>query len=167
MGLIKDYGLRPIEISHLTLKDFDLQQNIMYVRTAKRGKARAFKLKPQTLAMLKHQITLRQPKLNQKLFCKPSAMRVYFDRLKRKVAKRLCKPELLSIRFYDLRHFYGSMLYYKTKDLLYVKNRMGHRSINSTLTYTHLVNFESDEYNVKVASTLEECTKLLEAGFHT
>ena len=34
-----------------------------------------------------------------------------------------------------------------------------------TLVYTHLVNFESDDYICKVAKTLEEASALIEAGF--
>jgi len=42
---------------------------------------------------------------------------------------------------------------------------LGHKSINSTLLYTQLVNFEGDEYDVKVAETKQEIVALLEAGF--
>ena len=48
---------------------------------------------------------------------------------------------------------------------LYVKELLGHHSIKNTLIYTHLVNFEPDEYTVKAATSLEECAKLLETGF--
>ncbi len=45
---------------------------------------------------------------------------------------------------------------------------MGHRNIESTLHYMHiskgLVNY-SDDYTVKVASTLDEYVDLLEQGF--
>ena len=57
------------------------------------------------------------------------------------------------------------MLYHKTKDILYVKKMLGHKSINSTLLYTQLISFEGDEYDVKVAETRQEITTLLEAGF--
>lgn len=33
------------------------------------------------------------------------------------------------------------------------------------MVYVHMINFGSDDYTVRVASTLDECTKLLEAGF--
>ena len=33
------------------------------------------------------------------------------------------------------------------------------------MLYTQLVNFESDEFHVKVASNLEEACGLIEAGF--
>ena len=57
------------------------------------------------------------------------------------------------------------MEYHKTKDILHVMRMLGHRSINSTLLYTQLVNFEGDEYDVKVAERKEEIVALLEAGF--
>jgi hypothetical protein len=40
-----------------------------------------------------------------------------------------------------------------------------HRNINNTIIYTHLVNFESDEYLHVHAKTLEEEDKLLDAGY--
>lgn len=42
---------------------------------------------------------------------------------------------------------------------------MGYRSISSTIKYMHLVNFESDDFTVKVAKTLDEACRLIEAGF--
>lgn len=57
------------------------------------------------------------------------------------------------------------MTYHKTKDILYVKKLLGHKSINSTLLYTQLINFEGDEYDVKVAETKMDRIALLEAGF--
>lgn len=45
-------------------------------------------------------------------------------------------------------------------------NLLGHKSINNTLIYTHLVAFEqSDEYTSSVAKTVEEAQKLIEIGF--
>lgn len=64
-----------------------------------------------------------------------------------------------------MRHFYATMLYSKTRDLLLVKEKLGHRAIQNTLIYTHLVNFESDEYVSKVAKTVGEVQQLIEAGF--
>ena len=56
-------------------------------------------------------------------------------------------------------------MYHKTKDILHVIKLLGHKSINSTLLYTQLVDLEGDEYDVKVAETTKEITELLEAGF--
>ncbi|NIO37133.1 tyrosine-type recombinase/integrase, partial [Candidatus Bathyarchaeota archaeon] len=67
--------------------------------------------------------------------------------------------------FHTLRHWKATMEYNRTKDILYIKQLLGHRSINSTLIYTHLIDFKSDEYHVRVAKTLEEACKLAEVGF--
>lgn len=57
------------------------------------------------------------------------------------------------------------MEYHKTKDILHVKRLLGHKKIENTEIYTHLINFESDEWHVAHARTLEEENKLIEAGF--
>ncbi len=57
------------------------------------------------------------------------------------------------------------MEYHHTKDLLYVMKILGHRNIQTTLIYTQLVNFKSDEYTSKVATNVKEARKLIEAGF--
>ena len=57
------------------------------------------------------------------------------------------------------------MEYHKTKDILYVMKLLGHKNINNTLVYTQLVDFSEKEYVTKVAWTLEEACKLIEAGF--
>ncbi|MCD6325021.1 hypothetical protein J7L97_01890 [Candidatus Bathyarchaeota archaeon] len=64
-----------------------------------------------------------------------------------------------------MRHFKATTEYYKTKDILYVKQLLGHVSIQSTLVYTHLINFESSEWITKVAKTVKEACELIEAGF--
>ena len=43
--------------------------------------------------------------------------------------------------------------------------RLGHRSITSTLIYTHLVNFEGDEYHTATSKSINEDEELLKAGF--
>ena len=57
------------------------------------------------------------------------------------------------------------MEYQKTKNMLHVMDLLGHRNIESTLVYTHLIDFEGDEYHSAVAKSVEEARKLLETGF--
>jgi hypothetical protein len=68
-----------------------------------------------------------------------------------------------------LRHFKGTTLYHKTRDILYVKETLGHKDINNTLIYIHLeaaiFKTASDAFTVKTAKTLKEAEKLLEVGF--
>jgi hypothetical protein len=58
------------------------------------------------------------------------------------------------------------MEYHKTRDLLHVKARLGHRDLRTTLRYTQLLeDLEDDEYTVKTATNIKEATELLEHGF--
>jgi hypothetical protein len=42
---------------------------------------------------------------------------------------------------------------------------LGYENIKNTLVYTHLIDFEGDEYHSAVAKSVEEARKLLEEGF--
>jgi hypothetical protein len=46
-----------------------------------------------------------------------------------------------------------------------VQKRLGHKSILITTLYTHLINFEADNYYSATAQTLDKAKKLAEAGF--
>lgn len=88
-----------------------------------------------------------------------------FQQARRRTAEKFQDPEIQKIRLYDLRHFYGSMLYHKTKDLFFVKEKLGHLSISSTMRYLHLIDWDYDEFIVKIAACIDEFTGLLEQGF--
>ncbi len=64
-----------------------------------------------------------------------------------------------------MRHFKATMEYHKTKDILHVMQLLGHKNIKNTLVYTHLVNFEGDDYVCKIARTVDEAKALIEDGF--
>ena len=58
------------------------------------------------------------------------------------------------------------MEYHRTKDILYVKQLLGHKNINSTMIYTQRVQFEpEDNFSCRVANTIDEAKNLIEAGF--
>jgi len=80
--------------------------------------------------------------------------------------KKLQDPTIRQIRLYDFRHYYATMLYHKTKDLLQVKARLGHKDLRTTLRYTQLLEtLEDDEYHCKTATNVKEATQLIENGF--
>ena len=82
-----------------------------------------------------------------------------------RIAHKLQNPRINRITFHTLRHWDATMEYHRTKDILHVKERLGHKSITSTLIYTHLVNFEGDEYHTATSKSLEKDEELLKAGF--
>ena len=57
------------------------------------------------------------------------------------------------------------MLYHRTKDILHVKQQLGHKRLENTLVYTHLVNFGNEEFVCRVGKTVQEATALIESGF--
>ena len=61
------------------------------------------------------------------------------------------------------------MEYHLTKDLMHVKMILGHKSVKNTEIYVsidrQLFSGFSDEFIYKVATTVEEDRKLIEAGF--
>jgi len=57
------------------------------------------------------------------------------------------------------------MEYAKTKNLLWVKHVLGHKSIKNTEIYMHLCDFSSEEYHSAIAKTIDEARKLIESGF--
>jgi hypothetical protein len=67
--------------------------------------------------------------------------------------------------FKTLRHWKTTTEYHRTKDILHVMQLLGHKNIQNTLVYTHLVNFGSEDYVCKVAKSIEEAKSLIENGF--
>jgi integrase len=159
-------GLRPVEIGNLTLNDIDLEKGLISVCSAKHGNPRVLKLKSETHALLIEHVKRKNFALKEKIFPSGAVISNTYERLKASISKKLNDPELKKIRLYDLRHYYATMLYYKTKDILLVKEKLGHKNINNTLVYTHLVNFnDKDEFYSATAKTVEEAKKLIEEGF--
>ena len=97
-----------------------------------------------------------------------SIKRTYLNQRKR-IATKLGNPRLELIHFHTLRHWKATDLYYRTKDLLYVQQFLGHKSISNTLKYIQLSNAlfdeDTDHYICKVAKTVQDATELVELGF--
>jgi integrase/recombinase XerD len=164
--LAMECGLRPVEIGNLTLNDIDLEKGLVSIVSAKHGNPRVLKLKSETQALLTNFVKKRNFGLNDRIFSSGAVISNTYERLKASVAKKLNDPELKKVRLYDLRHYYATMLYYKSKDILLVKEKLGHKNINNTLIYTHLVNFnDKEEFYSATAKTVEEAAKLIEQGF--
>ena len=163
LQVIKETGMRIGEVRLLRWTDVDGERNTIRCRSEKHGKPRQFKVSSGLMAMLN-----ALPKTSELVFGNTTekAHRGNFERQRRLLAAKLQNPRLKMITFHTLRHWKATMEYHKTKDILHVKEVLGHRSINSTLIYTHLVNFESnDEFMCRTATTLEEAKGLIEAGF--
>lgn len=85
--------------------------------------------------------------------------------MRKNIVEKLCNPRLEKVSLGSFRHFVGTMTYHKTKDIFYTQQVLGHKNIQNTMVYVHMINFESDDWVCKVASSLEEAVELIEAGF--
>jgi len=162
----KETGLRPIEIFKLKVKDVDLNQRLLYPQTAKHGASRTPKLSNILTERLREYIYKHNLNQNDQLF-KGNETRYGKEYRERRnaLAKKLGDPTLKNIRLYDFRHYFATMLYHKTRDILYVQKQMGHKRIETTLIYTQLLNLNDDEWTAKTATNVKEATGLIEAGF--
>jgi hypothetical protein len=72
--------------------------------------------------------------------------------------------------FFRKRHWKGTIEYHRTKDILRVKQLLGHKQIQNTMVYINLENTvfndkRNDEFTVRVAKNVTEAYKLIESGF--
>ncbi|MCK4478383.1 site-specific integrase [Candidatus Bathyarchaeota archaeon] len=166
LQILKETAMRKGEANRLEWSDIDFErQTITLNKPEKGGNPRIFKVSSKLLGMLN---TLQRK--DQKVFG-PSAAnkRSSFYLARKRLAKKLQNPRLLKISFHTLRHWKATMLYHDTKDILYVKEFLGHRNIETTLLYVQLTEaiFKEtrDAFTVKVAKTSKEIQELLEVGF--
>jgi integrase len=83
-----------------------------------------------------------------------------------RVRARINNPRLQKIHFHTLRHWKATQLHHQTKDILYVKEYLGHRRLDSTLLYINIERAifhegSPDNFHVKIAETPKEIKELL------
>jgi len=164
LQIMKETGARSGEVYRLRWSDVDFgNMKIRINNPKKKSHARIFKISSKLLGMLNS-----LPREGEYIFSRYSSvrnMRSVFARQRRRIAHKLGNPRLQQITFHTLRHWKATMEYAKTKDILHVMRVLGHKNIKNTIKYTQLVDFQDEEYIVKVAATKDEIIKLLEAGF--
>ena len=162
LQVLKDTAARGCEASKLQWTDVDVKTNTIRINNPVKGSlSRIIKVPSRTIAMINALPKTSDYIFNPNIF----TIRKGFQKQRKRIVRTLQNPRLKQIHFHTLRHWKATMEYHKTKDILHVKRLLGHKKIENTEIYTHLINFESDEWNVATASTLVGETKLLEAGF--
>jgi integrase len=160
--LLKETGMRAGEALRLKWTDIDPANRTVNVTPEKGSNPRVFKVSTSLIERLN-----ALPRTSDKVFgeTKFKTIQKNFQEQRKRIAAKLRNPRIQRISFLTLRHWKGTVEYHKTKDILHVMRILGHKNIKNTLVYTHLVNFEGDEYVSRAAWTLEEAQKLVEAGF--
>lgn len=163
LQLLKETGMRLGEAWSLQWTDVDFVNGTVRVTPEKGSNPRIFKLSGKLMAML--DALQRRTNRNRVFGRSLKSQRRLFEKQRRNLARKLKNPRILKITFHTLRHFKATMEYHKTKDILHVMRILGHKNIQNTLIYTQLVDFQDDEYTVRVAHNIEEDKELIEAGF--
>ncbi|MDH5437457.1 MAG: site-specific integrase [Candidatus Bathyarchaeota archaeon] len=132
----------------------------------KNSNPRIFKVSSKLIDMLN-----ALPKTSKRVFGDRSMLgrKATLYRSRKLIAKKLQNPRILRIHFHTLRHWKATILYHQTKDVIYVKNFLGHKRIENTLLYIQLAEtiFKdvSDQFISRVAKTVKGARSLIEAGF--
>lgn len=163
LQVLKDTGARAGEACKLNWADINTENLTISINDPEKGaRSRIVKVSAKTIAMIN-----ALPKKHGEHIFNPyrASLQDSFRRTRNKLARTLQNPRLLQIHFHTLRHFKASMEYKRTRDILHVQRLLGHRSIQNTEIYTHLIEFETDDYHSATAKTVEEAKKFIESGF--
>jgi integrase len=161
LQLLKETGVRSGEAWNLKWTDLDLENKTVRVTPEKGSNPRVLKISSKLIAMLKLLPQEKPKPFNGSLIHFARS----FRRQRRTASYKLQNRRISQITFHTFRHWKATMEYHRTKDILYVKQLLGHKSIQSTMKYTQLVNFEDDEFTCKVAETIKEAKEFIESGF--
>ena len=161
---LKETGFRIGELWNCKWTDLDEEKPTLKCVSEKHGKPRETKISTKLLTRLN---TL--PKNNDYIFGTKNTggIRWTFDKQKNRLAQKLQNPRLKRIHFHTLRHYYATRIYNETKSIIEVQPKLGHRNINSTMVYTHIVQFdeESQNYHHAIARNEKEAGELIDNGW--
>ncbi len=162
LQLLKETAMRSGEAWRLKWTDINIKNGTITLNEPEKyGKPRMFKASSTLLAMLQS-----LPKNTDFIFeGKLPVFRKTFNKYRTRITTKLKNPRFKKITFHTFRHWKATTEYHKTKDILHIMEMLGHRDIKTTLIYTQLVTFESDEYDSSTAKTTKEASQLVEAGF--
>ena len=160
--------MRRGEAKRLQWINIDSERNTITLNNPeKNSKPRMWKVTPQLIAQLN-----ALPKTDENVFgtCKMDSLKTAYLHLRHKQADKLKNPRLLKIGFHTIRHWKATTLYHRTKDPLYVRDFLGHKSMKNTEKYMNIERTvfggaDNDNYTVKVTDKTHDATMYLEQGF--
>jgi integrase len=163
-------GLRPIEVvgeKGLRVNDIHFDQNTITSRSTKGCNARPpMKIQDELAARLKTHIIKNQLQPNDILFTGlPKSYGESYRRFRNRLSKKLNDPTIASIRLYDLRHHYVTKQLKRCQNAEIVRQIVGHKRLNTTQKYMHLLAGTSGEWIVEGALDKERAKELLANDF--
>lgn len=133
-------GVRWSEFENLKMKDFNPFSAIVAVTSSKTDAGvRELPLDRDEIVRISRHITetgRQGADPESPLFTSPNGSRLHYSNFRRRVFLPACKKAgLVDVTFHDLRRTHGTMLVGEGHDPKVVQERMGHRSITTTLTF--------------------------------
>jgi integrase len=145
MSLLSLYtGARAGEIFNLVWADIDLKNKFIILRDTKNGDTRNLFMTPQVEKMLKERIPEHMKK-NELVFKNRNGKQIQevSNAFSRAIHKLGFNQDVTDRRhkivFHSLRHTFGSWLALQGTPIFNIKELMGHRKIEMTMVYAHLL----------------------------
>jgi integrase len=168
LRLLKETGMRSGEATKLKWIDIDEERRIITLNAPEKGSnPRMWKVSAKLNNMLN-----ALPKKVELVFGNPNTrvMRSVFCGMRKGVAEKLQNPRLVRISFHTFRRWKATSLYHQTKNILLVKEFLGHASLENTLLYIQVEQAifglsNDDEYDVTATNDKEDIKKLISVGF--
>ena len=142
LSVIYDCGLRAFEACNLKWNDIYFDRQQVHIKKGKGGKDRIVPISPETLFVLKaYRKNYPSKNFIFKKFGKDAPITPDFIRARLKEA--LVNAELdASLTTHSLRHSYATHLLEAGEDIQTVQQRLGHKSVSTTMIYLHLAKIE-------------------------
>jgi integrase len=163
-------GLRPIEVQGykgLRARDIHFDQRTIVALSTKGCNARPpMQITEELTAKLRTYIATHNLQPNDYLF-KGNARRYgeHFRRMRNRLAEKLKDQTIRNIRLYDLRHHYITKKLRKIQNAEFVRQIVGHKRLDTTQKYFHLLANTNGEWIVEGTTDKERAKQLLASDF--
>jgi len=168
LQMLKETAMRSGEAVNLEWKDLDTERRILTLNKPEKGSLpRQWNKLTQKLWDMMNAL----PRQDVRVFGPGSlnSLKANFTRSRARLAFKLQNPRLLQIHFHTLRHWRATLEYHNTKDLLHVRDFLGHCSASNTEIYVQLdkIIFQDQDqgYITAVALDVKEAVRLVAVGF--
>lgn len=166
---LKETGFRVGELFNCKWTDLDEEKSTLRCIAEKHGIPREAKISHKLMARINSLRINSLPHTSLLIFgtANTGGIRWTFDQQKARLAAKLQNPRLKQIHFHTMRHYYATKVYNETKSIVEVQAKLGHRNINSTMVYTHIMQFdeESQNYHHAIARNEKEAGELIDSGW--
>lgn len=134
-------GARFSEVASLTWNDINMKQGLIYFKATKNGNARSIKMANKVKEVIKELSKNKRSHLiipssnNKQITQMPKQWQTIVDKL----IRNNITAEKYRITVHSLRHTHASWLAISGMGLLEIKDQLGHKKLDMTLRYSHLI----------------------------